>query len=118
LQRKFAEKIKTQIFVVQKVSKNRTVYEITCRNVLRAGHAIYDNMGHVQCMLGTSGYEHAVRICTLNNYCFSTATIVTRTRPYVTVYHIVCFVYINDWPSGHKNCPCSQQKLNIPWQWI
>ena len=75
------------------VSKNRAFYEITFKNIVRAGHAAYENMGHVQCMLATSGYKHALRIC---NYCFSTAKTVTRMRPYVTLYHTACFVYSNN----------------------
>jgi hypothetical protein len=44
----------------------------------RAGHATDDNLAHAHCMLGTSGYTHALGIC--NNYCFSTEIMVARTR--------------------------------------
>jgi hypothetical protein len=105
-------------FMSTNISKNRTVYEIQCKNIVRAGHATYDNMGHVQCMLDTSGYKHALRMC--NNYCFSTAIMVARTRLYVTLNHMTCFVYINNWPSGHNNCSCSQRKTTLrdsEWGW-
>ena len=41
-------------------------------------------MAHVHRMLDTSGYNHTLRIC--NTYCFSTATVVARTRLDVTLY--------------------------------
>jgi hypothetical protein len=61
----------------------------------------------VQCILDTSGYTNALRVC--KNYCFSTATMVAWTRLIVTLYHMACFICTNNWPSGHKNCPCSQE---------
>ena len=47
----------------------------------RTGHK--DNMAHAHCVMDTSGYKHALRIC--NSYCFSTATMVARTRLSVTL---------------------------------
>jgi hypothetical protein len=39
---------------------------------------INTNMAHVYYMLDTYGYSHTLRIC--NTYCFTTVTIVARTR--------------------------------------
>jgi len=39
-------------------------------------------MAHARCMLDASGYRHTLRIC--STYCFSTATVVARTRLSVT----------------------------------
>ena len=49
-----------------------------------AGQATYENMAHVHCRLDTYGYKNTLRTC--NNYCFSTASMVTRTRMNVTLY--------------------------------
>ena len=49
------------------------------------------NAAHALCVLDNWGYRRTVTIC--NTYCFSTATVVTRTRLNVTLcVHIVCFV--------------------------
>jgi hypothetical protein len=48
----------------------------------RAGHVTGDNMAHAHCMLDTKGCKHTLRIC--NTHCFSTSTIVARTRLIVT----------------------------------
>ena len=47
----------------------------------RAGQASRDNMAHAHCMLGTEVYKHSPRI-----FCFSTATVVARTRLSVILY--------------------------------
>jgi len=41
-------------------------------------------MAHAHCMLNTEGYKYTLTIC--NTYCFSTATMVARTRHNVTLY--------------------------------
>ena len=41
-------------------------------------------MARAHCMLDTKGYRHTLRIC--NTYCFSTATVIARTRPIVPLY--------------------------------
>jgi hypothetical protein len=41
-------------------------------------------MAHALCVLDNKGYIYTLRIC--NTYCFSTATVVTGTRPSVTLY--------------------------------
>ena len=50
----------------------------------RSGRATDDKSAHDHCMLDTQGYRHTPRIC--NTYCFSTATMVARTRLNVTLY--------------------------------
>ena len=57
-----------------------------------ARQAIDGNVAHALCMLGIEGYKHTLRIC--NMYCFSTATMGTRTRFIVTMY-IQCFCCYN-----------------------
>jgi len=58
----------------------------------RAGQAIGDNMAHALCKLDSSGCQHT--IC--NSYCFSTATMVARTRLRVTLFvHYLCCFRIN-----------------------
>jgi len=51
----------------------------------RAGHATDDIAAHMHGILENYGYKQPFRIC--NAYCFSTATMITRTRLYVTVLH-------------------------------
>jgi hypothetical protein len=45
----------------------------------RTRQATVDNMTHARCMLDNEGYQHTLRMC--NTYCFSSATVVTRTGP-------------------------------------
>ena len=55
----------------------------------RAGQAADDNMAHAHRVLDTQGYRHTLRMC--NTYCFSTASMVTRTRLIVTLFiHYLC----------------------------
>ena len=44
----------------------------------RNGQATYDGMAHAHCMPDNWLYKHMLRIC--NTYCFSTGTMVARTR--------------------------------------
>jgi hypothetical protein len=44
----------------------------------RAGQATDENMAHVHCMLDNCGYKNSHRLC--NNYCFSTASVITGSR--------------------------------------
>jgi hypothetical protein len=48
-----------------------------------AEQATGDNMAHAHCILDSWGYKHTLRMC--NSYCFSTATVVARTRLNVTL---------------------------------
>jgi len=54
---------------------------IMWKNIVEADRSQY-NMAHALCILYNKNYKHIVRIC--NNYCFSTATVVTRTRLNIT----------------------------------
>ena len=80
------EKIKTYILC----SITPTPPRKSCRlwdkmeEYYRAGQAIDDDMVHVYCMMDTKGYKLTLRIG--NTYCFSTATMVARTRLEVMLY--------------------------------
>jgi hypothetical protein len=85
---KIVEKIKTHIFC----SVIFFFFRKSCRlwgNVekyCRAGRASNDNViwrMHITCWIAY-GYRHTLGIC--NTYCFSTATVVARTRHSVTSY--------------------------------
>jgi hypothetical protein len=49
-----------------------------------AGHTWQHNTAPALCMLDNYGYRRTLIIC--NTYCFSTATLVVRTRLNVTLY--------------------------------
>jgi len=56
----------------------------------QCGKILYSQRSHrwqygSHCMLDNWGYKHILRIC--NTYCFSSATMVTRTRLYVTLHY-------------------------------
>jgi hypothetical protein len=55
----------------------------------KAGQATDENMAHARCMLDTKRYKRTLRIC--NTYCFSSATMVARTRLNVTL-HVHCLL--------------------------
>jgi hypothetical protein len=54
----------------------RIVHEITWKNMVQPDRP------HALCMLHNQGYRYTFRIC--RTHCFSTATMVTRTRLYAT----------------------------------
>jgi len=60
----------------------------------RAGQATDDNMAHAHCMLDNSGYKHTLRVC--NTCCFSTTSMVARTRLSVTLHWrcLSCCVFV------------------------
>ena len=60
--------------------------------VERAGSKWKYNTAHAHCMLGAKGYKRRIRMC--NTYCFSSATMVARTRLNVTLYLQNCLVYL------------------------
>ena len=64
--------------------ENHAVNEIMCKNIVQPDTSTDDNMTLAHCVLGTQSYKHTLRIC--NTYCFSAATVVTRTRFIVTLY--------------------------------
>jgi hypothetical protein len=51
-------------------------------------------MAHAYCMLDNKGYRHALRIS--NNYCFSTETLVTRTRLYYVIRTLPVLLHAED----------------------
>jgi hypothetical protein len=60
----------------------------------RAGQATDDNMAHAHCMVDTEDYKHTLRIC--NTYCFTTETVVARTRLSVTLGFILPVLLHNE----------------------
>jgi len=58
----------------------------------RTGQATDDNMVHIHCMLGTSGYKLTLRI--YNTYCFPTVTMDARTYLTVTL-NVHCLYCLN-----------------------
>jgi len=64
--------------------QNRAVYEIMWKNMLQPDRPQMTIKNDVFCTLDKYGYRHKLRI--YNNYCFSTATMVTRTRLNITLY--------------------------------
>jgi hypothetical protein len=63
-----------------------------CAKILYFRQATDDNMAHALCMLDTRGYKHTLRIC--NTYCFSTVTVVTRTRLNVMFICTLSFLFL------------------------
>ena len=78
------QKIETHFMFNNVFPENPAVHEIMWKNYVQPGRATDDNMAHTHCMLDTQSYKHTFRI--FNTYCFSTATIVARTRLTVTLY--------------------------------
>jgi hypothetical protein len=74
-QTKFVEKIKTHILCLVNIFENLAIYEIMWRNNVERGRQ-YDaralHSGYLRLQI------HKLRLC--NTYCFSTATMVARTR--------------------------------------
>ena len=56
----------------------------------RAVQATDDNMAHAHCMLNNYEAIHTLRIC--NTCCFSTATMVARTRLMLRSTYVACLV--------------------------
>ena len=85
-QTKVAEKIKkNKHFILSKLFFRKAC--CLCDNVEKydtARQATDEYMEHVHCMLDIYGCKYTLRICNTN--CFSTATMVERTRLNVTLY--------------------------------
>jgi len=80
---KICREIKTHISCsINVFFGNRNVCEIMWKNIAEPERAT-DNTSHAHCVPDKWVYRHALRIC--NTYCFSTATMVMRTR--------LCYVY-------------------------
>ena len=65
-QKKFVEKIKTQIlfsitFSVFFFFENRAIYEVMWKKQYWVGQATGDNMTHANCMLDNKGYKHTLK---------------------------------------------------------
>jgi hypothetical protein len=81
----------------------------------RAGQATDGNMAHAHCLLATYGYKNTLRIC--NNYCFSTAEMVTERdksyvlctfanntkQHYISMTGILCLLYVLTICFPHNN---------------
>jgi len=71
---KLQRKSKPAFYFYKLFYGNRAVREIMWKNIIRI---------NAYCILDTEDYKHTLRIC--NTYCFSTATMVARTRFNVTL---------------------------------
>jgi hypothetical protein len=82
----FVEKIKTHIlYSITFFLENRAVYEICGKKLYsQTDHRWKYKTAQAHCKPDNYGYRHTLRIC--NTYCFSTATMVTRTGLNVTLY--------------------------------
>jgi hypothetical protein len=59
-------------------SRNRAVYEITWKNMLRTRQATDDRVRRMRIACWITKATYTLKMC--NTYCFSTVTVVTRTR--------------------------------------
>jgi len=85
---------KCQMKVVEKIQNTHLLFKNCSRKSCRlwdnaqkygrARQATDDDMAHAHCTLDSWGYKHTLRIC--NTYCFSTVTVVSRTRLGVPLY--------------------------------
>ena len=74
---KVVEETKTHIFCSVTFYRKSAAYEIMWINTVQPGRPHY-NTAYAPWMLDNWDYKHALRLC--NTYCFSSATVVTRTR--------------------------------------
>jgi len=81
---KFVQKIKTHILYSTTFSRKSCHLWDNVQKSGVAGQAADDNMAHALCLLYNWSYRHTLRICI--TYCFSTATMVMRTRLNVMLY--------------------------------
>jgi hypothetical protein len=83
-----------------------------------AEQATDGSMAHEFCMLNNQDYKHTHRIC--NTCCFSTATMVTRTRDNVTYVRTLSVLFQNEMVKGKAvplqawNGPEGSRKLRFP----
>jgi hypothetical protein len=80
---KIVKKIKTHILCSKTSFRKSRLLSDNEGKYDRGGHATDENMAHTHCIPDTKGYKHKLRI--FNAYCFSTATMVERTRLNVDV---------------------------------
>ena len=72
------EKLETRVLCSITFFENPAVCEIMWKKYCRARQATIDNTAQAYCMLDTQGYKYTHIGCVTN--CFSTATMVARTR--------------------------------------
>ena len=103
-QRKLVEKIKTHIFLsVTFFPRKQCSLWDDVEKYYRARQATDENTAQVHYVLDTTGHKHARRIC--NTCCFSTVTMVARTRLNVPLYvHCLsCLKLLTDFKSSRCN---------------
>ena len=83
-QTKVVEKLETHIFCPSNFFFLSCSLWDNVEKYCRAGQATDGNMAHAHCLLDTWGYKYKHRLC--NIQCSSAATIISRTRPNVTLY--------------------------------
>ena len=73
--------------------ENPTVNKMMWKNMIQTGHRQQYNRAHAFCTPNNWIYKHTLRIC--NTYCFSTATMVTRTC-LISIFYAQCpsFLFI------------------------
>jgi len=84
---KLVVRIKHILFFSNYSSDNWATFEIMQKKSGRARQATDENVAHANVTLCACGYKHTLTVC--NNYCFSTATIVIRTRLSITLSRYV-----------------------------
>ena len=94
-QTKVVEQIKTHMLCSVTFFLNRAVYEIMWKNIVEPDRPQITIWHMRHFMLDTEGYKQALKIC--NNYWFSTATIVARTRLSVTLYVHLLALFLHIW---------------------
>jgi hypothetical protein len=94
-QTEVAEKIKTHILCSITFFDNSADYEIMWKNSVEPGRT-HENIiwrMHTACWIPKATNTHPLYV---TNFCFSTATMVARTRLNVTLYVHCCLVYNRD----------------------
>jgi hypothetical protein len=120
LHTKFVEKIKTHFMFNPKSVP--ALYEIMCkkRRYIPTGCRCHCNTTRVPCVLDKQDYGHTLRIC--NASCFSTTTMITRTRFNVTficpisLYVVFFYLFSESLPKCiciHSNKGCFLSVLRV-----
>jgi len=94
LQENFVDEIKTHILCPMTFSKKICHLWEYVEKYCGVGQATGNHTAHAHCMLDISGYKHTHSLC--NNYCFSTATKVARTRRDITLHTHCLPCYFKD----------------------
>jgi len=84
-QTKVVEDLETNILIsITFFSRKSCILWVNVEKYCEEWQATDDDMAHAHCMSDIWGYKRTLRIC--NTYCFSTTTMVSRTRFSVTLY--------------------------------